>query len=226
MERSVLATANLPLDPVLRNFCVLLVGFGGNSIPFYSLFKMPFTSSISSFISAHNRRFQGAAVLLVWSVCKLPSAGLFVILLLSACILLLLCLCFYLFCFFVFICLWRRWPGLVCAKMVCPSCPCCQSTVVPNALVLLPIQTTPTFFIRKVFPDCEIDPLAPNNFWLRLFLPKIHSLSGWTICIDKYYSKTKGIKFSLLDWDFGINQPCATPIVRPGNKFQTQSTCD
>ena len=44
-------------------------------------------------------RFQGAAVLLVWSVCKLPSAGLFVILLLSACILLLLCLCLYLFVF-------------------------------------------------------------------------------------------------------------------------------
>ena len=88
----------------------------------------------------------------------------------------------------------------------CPQCTCTPSN-------------NTNFFIRKVFPDCEIDPLAPNNFLLRHFLPNIHSRSGWTICFDKYYSKNLWIRFSLLDWDIGINQPCATPIVRPGKKF-------
>ena len=38
---------------------VLLVRFGGNSIPCYSLFKLPFIPSISSIISAQNQQIPG-----------------------------------------------------------------------------------------------------------------------------------------------------------------------
>ena len=59
-------------------------------------------------------------------------------------------------------------------------------------LSMLPINCCPLmhlysfpfklFFIRKVFPDCEIDPLEFINFRLRHLLPNVHSRSGWGVC--------------------------------------------
>ena len=54
-------------------------------------------------------------------------------------------------------------------------------------LYSFPFKQHQLFFIWKVFPDCEIDPLEFINFRLRHLLPEVHSHSRWGV--------------SLLDWD-------------------------
>ena len=73
----------------------------------------------------------------------------------------------------VYVCLWRRWQGWVVPRWYVPPVHAANQLLSPNALVLLPIQTTPTFLIWKVFPDCEIDPLEFINFRLRHVLPNV-----------------------------------------------------
>ena len=49
----------------------------------------------------------------------------------------------------VYVCLWRRWQGWVVPRWYVPPVHAANQLLSPNALVLLPIQTTPTFFYLK-----------------------------------------------------------------------------
>ena len=78
-------------------------------------------------------------------------------------------------------------------------------------LSMLPINSSPLMhlyslafkqhqllFIRKVFPDCEIDSLEFINFRLRHLLPKAHSRSRWGVLLKQI------IKSILMDQIFAF----------------------